>query len=310
MTQFVRLLKQRATILIPTIVVFERYPRCFAQQLNLLPVELATGNPAIVGSLFDLRHLPSEVIPERVKSAVTNPYYVASRRKLSVEPALQNLKILSDAGVIIAAGTDAGNIGTLHGPSIFREFELMAEAGLTPMQILADATVNGCKVFGQSSQCGAIDRGMLADLLILRANPIVNIDNASQIETVIKDGVVHQVEDLLQQTPVDVVQWQVNAYNARNLEAFAAAYSPNAKLYEYPNQLLAAGRVEIRKRYERLFAETPALHVQILHRLGSGRTVIDQERVTGLGGSKTQDGFAIYEVADQAIQNVTLVPCD
>jgi len=141
--RFVQLLKQRGTILIPTIVVFERYPCCFAQQLNLLPVELETGNPAIVGSLFDLRHLTAEQIPDRVKKAMANPNYIPSRKALSVGPALQNLRTLNDAGVIIAAGTDAGNIGTLHGPSIFREFELMAEAGLTPMQILADATVNG-----------------------------------------------------------------------------------------------------------------------------------------------------------------------
>jgi imidazolonepropionase-like amidohydrolase len=308
--RFVQLLKQKGIILIPTIVVFERYPRCFAQQLNLLPVELETGNPAIVGSLFDLRHLTAEQLPDRVKKAMANPNYVASRRALSVEPALRNLKTLSDAGVTIAAGTDAGNIGTLHGPSIFREFELMAEAGLTPMQILADATVNGSRVFGQDSKFGAVDPGMLADLIILRANPLVDIHNASEIETVIKDGAVHQVEDLLAETPVDTVQWQVNAYNARNMEAFTLAYAASATMYEYPNRLLATGRDEIRKRYERLFAETPALHVQILHRLASGRTIIDQERVTGLSESRIFEGFAVYEVVDRLIQNVTLIPDD
>jgi imidazolonepropionase-like amidohydrolase len=308
--RFVQLLKQKGTILIPTIVVFERYPRCFAQQLNLLPVELETGNPATVGSLFDLRHLMAEQIPDRVKKAMANPNYVASRIALSVEPALRNLKTLSDAGVLIAAGTDAGNIGTLHGPSIFREFELMAEAGLTPMQILADATVNGNKVFGQDTKFGTIDPGMLADLIILRANPLVDIHNASQIEIVIKDGVAHQVEDLAAESPVDTVQRQINAYNARNIEAFISTYAPNANVYQSPNRLVATGRDEIRKSYERLFAETPALHVQILHRLASGRTVIDQERVTGLSESKVREGFAVYQVADRAIQNVTLIPDD
>jgi hypothetical protein len=62
--------------------------------------------------------------------------------------------------------------------------------------------------------------------------------------------------------------------------------------------VVATGRDEIRKRYERLFAETPALHVQILHRLASGRTIIDQERVTGLSESKIRGGFAVYEVAE------------
>ena len=59
---------------------------------------------------------------------------------------LTNLKRLQDSGVLIAAGTDAGNIGTLHGPSIFREFELMTEAGLSSGEILTAATINGARL--------------------------------------------------------------------------------------------------------------------------------------------------------------------
>jgi hypothetical protein len=51
------------------------------------------------------------------------------------------------ARVIVAAGPDAGNIGTLHGPSLHREFELMGEADVTPMQIIVDATRNAASVF-------------------------------------------------------------------------------------------------------------------------------------------------------------------
>jgi imidazolonepropionase-like amidohydrolase len=306
--QFVQLLKQKATILIPTIAVFERYPRCFAQQLNLLPIELEIGNPAVVGSLFDLRHLAAGQIPERARKAMADPNYVASRRHLSVEPALKNLKKLEDAGVTIAAGTDAGNIGTLHGPSIFREFELMAEAGLTPMEILTAATVNAGKVFAKDSEIGTINPGMLADLVILRANPLIDIHNASEIETVIKDGVEHRAIDLLEETPTDIVQRQVNAYNAKNIEAFMITYSSDAKVFQYPDLPLAAGREEIRKRYEHLFAGTRPLHAQILQRISAGRTVIDQERLTGLPDAKTSEGFAIYDVTDRLIRNVTLIP--
>jgi imidazolonepropionase-like amidohydrolase len=306
--QFVQLLKQKATILIPTIVVFERYPRCFAQQLNLLPIELEIGNPAVVSSLFDLRHLAADQTPERVRKAMADSNYVASRKQLLVEPALKNLKKLENAGVIIAAGTDAGNIGTLHGPSIFREFELMAEAGLTPMEILTAATVNAAKVFAKDSETGAIDPGMLADLVILRANPLVDIHNASEIETVIKDGVEHRAIDLLEETPTDVVQRQVNAYNAKNMEAFMTTYSSDAKVFQYPDVLLAAGRGEIRNRYERLFSGTRPLHTQVLQRISAGRTIIDQERLTGLPDAKTSESFAIYDVTDRLIRNVTLIP--
>jgi imidazolonepropionase-like amidohydrolase len=83
------------------------------------------------------------------------------------------LKSLEDAGVTIAAGTDAGNIGTIHGPALFREFQLMKEAGLTPMQILQCATTNAAKLFGgeTGAHIGKIDNGNFADLIILKSNP-------------------------------------------------------------------------------------------------------------------------------------------
>jgi hypothetical protein len=76
---------------------------------------------------------------------------------------------LEDAGVTIAPGTDAGNIGTIHGPALFREFQLMKEAG---------------------PKIGAIAPGNFADLVILKANPIDDIAHASDIESVMKNGVL------------------------------------------------------------------------------------------------------------------------
>ena len=173
---------------------------------------------------------------------------------------------------------------------------------------VAHTTVNAGKVFAKDSEIGTIDPGMLADLVILRANPLVDIHNASEIETVIKDGVEHPAIDLLEETPTDIVQRQVNAYNAKNMEAFMITYSSDAKVFQYPDLLLAAGREEIRKRYEHLFAGTRPLHAQILQRISAGRTVIDQERLTGLPDAKTSEGFAIYDVTDRLIRNVTLIP--
>ena len=54
---------------------------------------------------------------------------------------MQNLRKVWDAGITVVMGTDAGNIGTLHGPSVFREMALMHAAGLTPLQVLRSATV-------------------------------------------------------------------------------------------------------------------------------------------------------------------------
>jgi imidazolonepropionase-like amidohydrolase len=75
--------------------------------------------------------------------------------------ALDNLRRVASAGIRIAMGTDAGNIGTLHGPSVFREMDLMAQAGLTPLQILRAATSDGAAAMNMSGDIGEIARGGL-----------------------------------------------------------------------------------------------------------------------------------------------------
>ena len=195
---FVKLLKDRNVILCPTLVVFERYGRTFSHQLNLTPEEKAWGNPEVIASL-DVTKVPRDKLPDRIKTALAKPEEALDRIKKTYEVALPNLKKLEDAGVTIAAGTDAGNIGTIHGPALFREFQLMKEAGLTPMQILQCATANAAKLFGGETggRIGKIDTGNFADLIILRSNPLDDISRASEIDTVIKNGVVYSADSIL-----------------------------------------------------------------------------------------------------------------
>ncbi|PYL09807.1 MAG: amidohydrolase [Verrucomicrobia bacterium] len=195
---FVKLLKDRHIILCPTLVVFERYGRTFSHQLNLMPEEKAWGNPEVIASL-DVTKIPPDKLPDRIKTALAKPDDALDRIKKTYAVALPNLKRLADAGVTIAAGTDAGNIGTIHGPALFREFQLMKEAGLTPMQILQCATVNAAKLFGgeTGSHIGKIDKGAFADLVILKSNPLDDIARASDIEAVIKNGVIYPAESIL-----------------------------------------------------------------------------------------------------------------
>ena len=103
---------------------------------------------------------------------------------------------MEDNGVTIAAGTDAGNIGTIHGPALFREFQLMKEAGLTPMQILQSTTANAAKTFGgeTGAKIGAIEPGKFADLVILKSNPLDDIAHTSDIETVMKNGILYPAD--------------------------------------------------------------------------------------------------------------------
>src|SRR3989440_2484274 len=195
---FVKLLQDRHTILCPTLVVFERYGRTFSHQLNLTPEEKAWGNREVIASL-DVTKIPPDKLPERIKTALADQKATLDRIKKTYDVALPNLKKLEDSGVTIAAGTDAGNIGTIHGPALFREFQLMKEAGLTAMQILQCATANAAKLFGgeTGAHIGKIDNGYFADLVILNSNPLEDITHASDIAAVMKNGVLYEADSLI-----------------------------------------------------------------------------------------------------------------
>jgi imidazolonepropionase-like amidohydrolase len=196
--RFVQLLKEKHIILTPTLVVFERYGRTFANKLNLTPEEKAWGNPEVIATL-DVTKLPPDQVPERIKTALADPDKVLDRIKQTYAVALKNLKTLQDAGITIAAGTDAGNIGTIHGPALFREFQLMKEAGLTPMQILQCTTANAAKFFGgeTGAHIGSIEKGNFADLVILKSNPLDDIAHTSDIDSVMKGGIIYPADSIL-----------------------------------------------------------------------------------------------------------------
>src|SRR5437879_13620013 len=195
---FVKLLKDGHVILCPTLVVFERYGRTFSHQLNLTPEEQKWGNPEVIASL-DVTKVPENKLPQRVKDALADPQAALDKINKTYAVALPNLKKLEDAVVTIAAGTDAGNIGTIHGPALFREFQLMKQAGLTPMQILQSATANAAKLFGgeTGAHIGKAENGYFADLFILKSNPVDDVKNASDIDTVMKNGVVYQADSIV-----------------------------------------------------------------------------------------------------------------
>src|SRR5581483_807281 len=195
---FVKLLQDRHVILCPTLVVFERYGRVFSHQLNLTPEEQKWGNPEVIASL-DVTKIPADKLPDRIKDALAKPEEALDRIKKIYDVALPNLKKLEDAGVTIAAGTDAGNIGTIHGPALFRKFQLMKEAGLTNMQIRQCATSNAAQLFGgeTGAHLGKIDNGYFADVVILKSNPVDDIAHASDIDVVIKSGVVYPADSIL-----------------------------------------------------------------------------------------------------------------
>jgi hypothetical protein len=97
--------------------------------------------------------------------------------------------------------------------------------------------------------------------------------------------------------PVAVVQRQLDAYNARDIEALLAIYAADAELYEHPSKLLATGSASLRERFAARFRE-PNLHAKLLNRIATAHTVIDHELVTRTfpEGPGTQELTMIYEV--------------
>jgi imidazolonepropionase-like amidohydrolase len=107
-----------------------------------------------------------------------------------------NLKKLSENGIAIGVGPDTGVPGSFPGIAVHREMELMAKAGVPPAQVLVAATKTAATYLGQRS-LGTIERGKVADLILVRGNPLEDIRNTREIELVIKEGRVINREKLL-----------------------------------------------------------------------------------------------------------------
>jgi hypothetical protein len=108
-------------------------------------------------------------------------------------------------------------------------------------------------------------------------------------------------------SPEAVVQRQLDAYNARDLDSLLATYAPDARQYELPGKLLATGTAEIGPRLALRFQE-PNLHARLLQRAVMGNIVIDHEEVsrTFPEGRGKLDLVAIYEVVDGRIRSQTV----
>jgi hypothetical protein len=103
-------------------------------------------------------------------------------------------------------------------------------------------------------------------------------------------------------SPEAVVQRQLDAYNARDIDALMATYADDVQTFEHPATLLADGAADLRRRQTARFQE-PNLHARLINRIVSGHMVIDHEHVTRTfpEGPGTLDLVAIYEVRDGKI---------
>jgi imidazolonepropionase-like amidohydrolase len=111
-------------------------------------------------------------------------------RKDRQELIAMQLPYLQAAGISILAGSDAAALNTYVYPalSLHQELELFQEAGLTPLQILQSATINGAKLMGKLNTMATVEANKQADLVILNSNPLLDIKATQDIYAVINDG--------------------------------------------------------------------------------------------------------------------------
>jgi imidazolonepropionase-like amidohydrolase len=299
---FVRRLRENDVLYIPTLMVRERYRQVFAQQIDLTLPEHRIGQKAVLGSLTDPAVLPDSLVPVSIRQRMARAPSVSSDTT-----AMRNLARLHAAGVPIAAGTDAGNIGTPHGPALFRELELMRAAGLTPREVLATATAGGARLMGRDD-LGQLEPGMQADLLVLDENPLADLTHTRSIRRVVKAGRVFAPDALVPRTPTEVVLQGRNAFSMHDAEAFLDVFAEDVRVYDHPNTLRTAGRDTLAAQFRPMLGPASALHAQFRYHTAIGNTVVAHEVLRGLPARERPLSQAVlYRVTDQLIDRVWVV---
>jgi hypothetical protein len=107
-------------------------------------------------------------------------------------------------------------------------------------------------------------------------------------------------------TPEAVVQRQVEAYNARQIDPFLATYAEDAVVLDAGKELMR-GREQMRKIYGPFFQDNPRLHCRIVQRKVEGEAVFDQEHITGLANGAEMDAEVKYEVRGGLIRRVWIL---
>ena len=134
----------------------------------------------------------------RVERAAKDDAATIRRRHERYERIASALPLLQQAGVRILAGTDAGFLNSFNYPGVglHEELQVFVRTGLTPLQALRAATINGAEFMERADVSGSIAVGKLADVVLLDANPLQSIDATRRIDTVILRGEIYTRAEL------------------------------------------------------------------------------------------------------------------
>jgi imidazolonepropionase-like amidohydrolase len=200
--EFLDLAKKSGAIYCPTLTVFRGYYQmnkgAAGHQAPAVDDPNGCVDPLTRAKVAETAQVTAPIAPDRLQRLETR---VNDGERI----AAANLKRVLDAGIPIAMGTDAGNPLTLHGPSVYAEMEAMQAAGLSPLQVLAASTRGGATAMGRAKDFGTVEKGKLADLLIVAGDPAADIANLRKVRYVVRGGAVRSIAELkaLATTPAE-----------------------------------------------------------------------------------------------------------
>jgi imidazolonepropionase-like amidohydrolase len=110
----------------------------------------------------------------------------------------RNAKVASrqfiEGGAYMGVGTDAASPLNMHDEAMRFEMQALVDSGMTPIQVISAATKTNAEILGQFDELGTVEVGKLADLVIVRANPLANIANVGSVDIVVSDGMIFYAE--------------------------------------------------------------------------------------------------------------------
>ncbi|MBV9438418.1 MAG: amidohydrolase family protein [Candidatus Eremiobacteraeota bacterium] len=154
---------------------------------------------AVAQRMFDLEDAETVADIKQVREALAkrSATEIADRKAWFDKERAFEVAYLRAGGLLTQGPDPTGYGSTIAGLGDQRDIELMAEAGLTPLEAIRVATLNGAIALGRDRTIGSIARGKNADLVLLRGNPAANIADVENVVTVFKDGVGYDSAKLL-----------------------------------------------------------------------------------------------------------------
>jgi imidazolonepropionase-like amidohydrolase len=187
--EFIALAQRNNAIVIPTLTVREGYADVFLGRSPAARYPLDCVDGATRAKLE--RPLPESRRATQMARVRGGAW---DRQRVIME---ENLRRLRAAGIRIAMGTDAGNPGTAHGPSVYREMEAMQAAGMPAAEVFRAATLTAAQAMRLERETGALDPGKRADLVVFDADPTADIANARRVRLVMRNGALYGRAELL-----------------------------------------------------------------------------------------------------------------